>query len=141
MSSYPRVKEFVFDIEKVIEIPTWQTGRLDLVSLELYGNTRFYKALAQANGIRVRGGYRVGIRPNEEALASELERKGVPLDEIPSIVNEKILNSRPNDLDWDTYNNISYGYMSDAYGSKSLSVPTFESASAFLDKFEFILLD
>lgn len=141
MSSYPRVKDFDFEIDRVIEIPAWQTGRLDLIALEIYGDTRYYKALAQANDIRVRGGYRAGIRTNEEALASELQRKGVPLEDIPAIVSEKILTSRPNELDWDGYNNISYGYISDAYETKGIAVPTPESANAFLDRFEFIVLD
>jgi len=138
MSNYPRIKEFDFDIEKSVTVLAWQIGRLDLVALDLYGDTRFYKALAAANQIRVRGGYRVGIRPNDEAIASELERKGVPLEDIPDMVNEKILNSRPNNLDWDTYNNITYGYVSDAYGNKLLYVPSFESADAYLQKYEYI---
>lgn len=138
MSSFPRIKEFQFDIERTITIPAWQTGRLDLLAVEVYGDTRFYKVLAAANNIRVRGGYRNGIRPNEEALASELQRKGVPLEDIPKIVNQKILNARPNDFDWDTYNNISYGYMSDAYAELTLVIPTYESANKYLDRFEFI---
>jgi hypothetical protein len=140
MNSYPRVKQFEFDIERVIYVPAWQTGRLDLVAIDVYGDSRFYKVLAAANDIRMRGGYRVGIRPNEEAIASELERKGIPLDEIPDMVNQKILNSRPNNLDWDSYNNISYGYVSDASADTQLLVPTFESADAYLQRYEYIEL-
>jgi len=138
MASFPRVIDFEFNIDRTITIPEWQVGRLDLVAIEVYGNARFYKAIAAANNIRVRGGYRVGIRPNEEAIASELERKGVPLEDIPDMVNEKILNSRSNNLDWYQYNNITYGYVSDSYGSRLLSIPTFESADSYLQRYEYI---
>lgn len=140
MNSYPRVKKFEFEIERVLYVPAFQTGRLDLVAIEVYGDYRFYKVLAAANNIRISGGYRVGIRPNEDAIASELERKGVPLDEIPDMVNKKILNSRPNNLDWDTYNNISYGYVSDVSDGIQLLVPTFTSADAYLQRYEYIEL-
>jgi hypothetical protein len=138
MNSYPRIKEFEFDINKTASVLEWQVGRLDLVALDLYGDTRFYKALAAANQIRVRGGYRVGIRPNREALISELQRKGVSATEIPAIVDEKLLNARSNNLDWDSYNNITYGYVSDTYGNRLLYVPTFESADAYLQRYEYI---
>lgn len=138
MSSYPRIKEFTFDIASTFRVPAWQTGRLDLIAIEVFGDSRFYIALAAANNIRVRGGYRNGIRPQKEALTSELQRKGVPEEDIPAMVNEKILNSRPNNFNWDDYNNISYGYMSDTYSELSLLIPTFESADKYLQTYEYI---
>ena len=138
MSSYPRIKEFTFDIASTFKVPAWQTGKLELIAVEVFGDSRFYIALAAANNIRVRGGYRNGIRPQREALTSELQRKGIPEKDIPKMVNEKILNSRPNDFDWDDYNNISYGYMSDTYVTLNLLVPTFESAEKYLQQYEYI---
>ncbi len=67
--------------------------------------------------------------------------KGVPIEDIPEIVNQKILNSRPNNFDWSDYNNVSYGYLSDAYGEFELLVPSFESANKYLDRFEFLVID
>jgi len=138
MSSFPRIKQFKFDIASTFKVPAWQTGRLDLIAIEVYGDSRFHIALAAANNIRLSSGCRTGIRPSNEALTLELQRKGVPLADIPAIVNEKILNSRPNNLDWDDYNNISYGYMSDTYATLGLLVPTFESADKYLQTYEYI---
>jgi len=136
--TFPRIKEFDFDIEKTFTVPSHLVGRLERIAFELYGDHRYYKPLAVANKIKLSHGFRVGIRPLEDALNIELKAEGLSDREVEEQFNEKINNKRINDLDWLNFFDVSSGYVSGVSERDVLLVPTFESATLFLNQFEFI---
>ncbi len=135
---FPRIKEFEFDIEKTYEVPTHLVGRLHKIAYELFGEVKFYKPLAAANGIKLSHGLRPGIRTVEDALRLELKNDGYTDEQIDPIVFEKMSEKRLSDLDWNNYYDVSYGYVSDVTEGLLLAVPTFQSAVLYLDTYEII---
>lgn len=70
---FPRIKQFTFDIDRTYIVPDSKNGRADLIALDVYGNPTFYKPLCEANDIKLPYGLRIGLRPIEEALRTELK--------------------------------------------------------------------
>lgn len=136
--SYPRIKQFNFDIEKTYTVPSHLVGRLERIAYDIYGEYRYYKPLALANKVKLSHGFRVGIRRVEDALRTELKAEGLNESQVEEIFNEKMNIKRDNDLDWLNYFDVSYGYISEVRAGAVLLVPTFESATQFLNKYEFI---
>jgi len=136
--SFPRLIKFKFDIDRTYTVPENRAGKLLLIAYEIFGDVRFYKALAGANNIRLTTGCRVGIRPVEEALRLELQNDGYSGEELDNLIYEKMLNTRVGNSDWNNYYNTTYGYMSDVTAGLLLLVPTFETAVEYLDKYEII---
>jgi len=136
--SFPRLKKFKFDIERTYVVPENRTGKLLLIAYEIFGNVRMYKPLAEANNIKLVTGCRIGIRPIEEALRIELQNDGYSGEELENLIYEKILNTRVCNSDWNNYYNTTYGYMSDVTAGLVLLVPTYETAVAYLDRYEVI---
>ena len=136
--NFPRIKEFDFDIERTFTVPAHLVGRLPRIAFELFGDHRYYKPLAAANNIKLSHGYRTGIRRVEDALRIELKDQGLSEQETEQQFNEKMNEKRLNDFDWFAYSDVSYGYLSEVNHRDVLLVPTFESATQYLNQFEFI---
>jgi hypothetical protein len=138
MSGFPRIKENKFDIDRYYTVPSHLTGRLDLIALDVYNNVKMYKVLAAANNIRIPMGCRYGIRQTRDALETELSNDGVSDANLNSAVDVVLDEKRYNDYDWDGYNNITLGYISEVYAGRLLLVPTYETAVNWLRKYEYI---
>ena len=137
--SFPRlIKKFKFDINSTYTVPENRVGKLLLIAYEIFRDVRFYKPLAAANNIKLVTGCRIGIRPIEEALRIELQNDGYSGEELENLIYEKILNTRVCNSDWNNYYNTTYGYMSDVTAGLVLLVPTYETAVAYLDRYEVI---
>ena len=136
--TFPRIKEFNFDIDKTFVVPSQLVGRLDRIAFELFGEHRYYKPLASANNIKMSHGFRTGIRLVEDSLKIELKDKGLNDNQVDEVFNEKMNNKRSNGFDWLNYYDVSYGYVSEVEEGLVLLVPTFESATQYLNQFEFI---
>lgn len=136
--SFPRLKKFNFDIESTYKVPADRVGKLLLIANEKYGDVRYYKAIAEANNIRLSAGCRNGIRPVEEALRLELANDGYSETEIENLVYEKMVEKRISQSDWNNYHDTRYGYISDVSEGTTLLIPTFETATAYLDRYEII---
>ena len=135
---FPRVKKFEFDINRSYTIPVHLVGRLHRISYDIYGNIPYYKALAAANNIRLNGGFRAGIRPVKEALTIELKNEGKSDEDIKKIISEKSKTGRTTYLDWTSYEDVTYGYISEVTEGRILLVPRPESARLYLDLYETI---
>lgn len=140
MATFPRIKKFTFQIERFYQIPGYLTGRMDLISLELYNNIKMYKPLAAANNMRNVMGTRYGIRQTVDALRNELVQAGVSDANLDAQIDSIMDNKRLNAFDWYGYENITSGYITDAYEGRVLQVPTFESANRWLNQYQFIQL-
>jgi len=136
--NYPRIKEFDFDIEKTFKVPSHLVGRLSRIAFQLFGDFKYYKPLAAANDIKLSSGFRVGLRPIEKALDTELKEDGFTEREREELIFNKMGDKRINDLDWYNYFDVSYGYMSEVSEGRLLLVPSFSSATQYLNQFEFI---
>lgn len=135
---FPRVRDFSFEYESVYEVPANRIGRLDLISYDKYGNYRFYKAIAAANNIRNTTGARPGIRPLRESIERELIAQGLSGDALVSAINDKIDSHISTVNDWNRYGDSYNGYSSDVYEGRALFIPTFDSASKWISKYEFL---
>lgn len=72
MPSFPRFIDFSFVYERSYKIPAEFAGRLDLLANDIYGDVRFYKPLAAANGIRGALGMRNGLRTLRTSIQNDL---------------------------------------------------------------------
>lgn len=138
---FPRIKKFTFQIERFYQIPGHLTGRLDLISLELYNNVKMYKPLAAANNMRNVMGTRYGIRQTVDALRNELIQSGVSDANLDSEIDRVMESKRLNAYDWYGYENFTSGYITEAYEGRTLLVPTYESANRWLNQYQFIQPD
>jgi len=135
--AYPFLSVNQFDYQISYTIPNTLTGRLDLIAQALYGYDYFYKPLAVANGIAMPMGCRLGIRKTYDAIRNELYQdglRGVDLEVAYNIIITERINS---DYDWYMYVDSTAGMVSDAYGGRIIQVPTFESANAWLLKYQY----
>jgi hypothetical protein len=135
---FPRIKEFKFDIKDTYTVPSKYVGRLHRIAFELYGDYKYYKPLAAANNIKLTHGFRVGIRTVQEALETELKNDEIDENEIEATVDTKMSDKRISGFDWYDYSDVSYGYISEVTEGRLLYVPTFNSATTYLNQFEFI---
>ena len=124
---FPRLRDKSFDFIDVITVPSYQTGRLDLVCSEKYSEPRTYKVLAAANGIVDTMSTRPGIRPADEALRNELVLRGVPDNEMDQ-VTEQIKNTRV----MGEYD----GNITDVFSDRTLVVPSPESAVKWFERYD-----
>lgn len=135
---FPRIKEFKFDIEKSYVVPSHFVGRLHKIAFELFGSYKFYKPIASANDIKLTHGLRGGIRPTEIALQNELKQENLSDQEFADAFIEKISVKRINNMDWNNYYDVSYGYLSEVIEGRVLAIPTYNSAVQYLNQFEFL---
>ena len=133
---FPRLRDKSFDFIDVTTVPSYQTGRLDLVCSEKYSEPRTYKVLAAANGIVDTMSTRPGIRPADEALRNELVLRGVPDNEMDQ-VTEQIKNTRVmGEYDWKGYLNVNDGNITDVFSDRTLVVPSPESAVKWFERYD-----
>jgi hypothetical protein len=135
---FPRIKEFKFDIKDTYTVPSQYVGRLHKIAFELYGDYKYYKPLAAANGIKLTHGFRIGIRPVQKALEIELKNEEMDENQIADEIDTKMGEKRISGFDWYDYSDVSYGYISEVTEGLLLYVPTFNSATTYLNQFEFI---
>ena len=135
--SYPNLFNLGFSFNGTYEIPAKYVGRLDRIAYELYGYARMYKPLAVANLIALPHGYRVGVRKDIEAVRNELYQDGLRGSELERTVNDVMMSLDQTVYDWNSYGDVYYGIVSDCYEGRILQVPTFESANAWMLKYEY----
>lgn len=132
-NNFPRLKEFKFGVYKTYKVPVNFVGRLDLIAFEQYGNPLFYKVLAAANNIRTSIGVRYGVRSTEESLFREFKQTGKYSDEeIYFLIKEKLFNTIGSTYDWNEYTNTSYGYISEVYEGRVLTIPPIDDANRWM---------
>ena len=137
-TQYPRFKPYRFDFEKTYIVPPELTGRLDLVSAQVYGSTNMYRPIAAFNHIIPTMGTRTGIRPFEESVRNELYLDGLRGEALITAVAEALQEHRTNDYDWFYYTDVSYGYMFPINSGDILYLPTFQSADEWMRQYEMI---
>lgn len=135
---YPRIKPFSFNIMTTYSVPAYHVGRLDLISVLFYNDTRYYKAIAAANNINLSYGVRVGIRPDYIAIRNELTMKGYTGTELEAEYNRLMDIGRTTNYDWMAYDNNSYGYISDVYENRLLFIPDNSTADLYLQRYEYL---
>ena len=133
---FPRLRDKTFDYIDLITVPSYQTGRLDLVCSDKYAEPRTYKVLAAANGIVDTMSTRPGIRAADDALRNELILRGAPRNEIGRLT-EKIKTLRVmGEYDWKSYRNVSDGNITDVTSGRMLMVPSPESAVKWFERYD-----
>lgn len=136
--TFPRIKKFNFNIATTYEVPSYYVGRLDMISLEIFQNVRMYKSIAAANNIKLTHGTRTGIRPVNISIRNELIMKGYTGESLELEYQRLLDDARTTNLDWLSYDNTSYGYMSEVYEGRILLIPDFATADLYLQQFEYI---
>ena len=134
---FPFITENLFDYDAPFVVPTTMVGRLDLISQSLYGFIYFYKPLAIANGIVMPMGARSGIRKTSDSIRNELYLDGLRGNQLEIEYNMIMQNRLSTNNDWDLYSDVSSGMFSDVYEGRVLQVPTFQSANAWLLKYQY----
>ena len=132
MAMFPRFTDFKFAYERSYSIPPEFAGRLDLLAQDIYGDVRFYKPLAAANGLRGAFGMRNGIRTLRDAIQNDL----TATDNVTSSVDDVIDGHNPGLLDWNYYGETASGYFTEAYAGRVINIPTLQNALAWLTQFE-----
>lgn len=135
---YPRIKPFNFNIMTSYTVPAYHVGRLDLISILFYNNVRYYKVIASANNINLSYGVRTGVRPDSVAIRNELVMKGYTGYDLEMEYNRLVENGRLTNFDWMSYDNNSYGYISDVSEGKFLLIPDNASADLYLQQYEYL---
>lgn len=135
---YPRIKPATFNIMTTYKVPAYHVGRIDLISVLFYNDTRYYKVIVAANNINLSYGVRTGIRPEPIAIRNELIMKGYSGDELENEYDRLMDNGRLTDYDWMAYDNNSYGYISEVYENRLLLIPDNASADLYLQRYEYL---
>ena len=126
---FPRIKTFNFDIKTSRTVTSEFEGRLDLIALDIYGDIRYYKPLAAANGIRNPFGARAGIRTFKEAIIKDNNNIS---SNIEDILDEYDISLST----WYNYGDFNRGYYTEVYSGRVLLIPTDHSALLWLKQFE-----
>lgn len=132
---FPRLRNKDFSYVDTFSIPTYQTGRLDLVCSDMFDEPRTYKVIAAANGIVETMTSRPGIRPSTEALENELVLRGVKPSDAPKVAKEidevRVLGV----MDWKAYGNVTDGNITDVDPARIMFVPSPDSAVAWFERY------
>lgn len=143
LATFPRFTEFNFTIGSVHTVTAAESGRLDRVSISVYGFPAGYIVLAAANALRCSYGQRMALRPMRESIRVELLNDGVsPVgidDKIDAIIASCPGSDGSSEANWYDYGDILNGYASDIYIGRLLLVPTDASAQAFFNTYRTIL--
>lgn len=129
---FPRIKQFSFKYKTSMLVPAEYVGRLDLIALKEYGDIRYYKPIAAANGIKNPIGTRLGIRIHKEAIAKDL----IETNNVNSTVDDVVDKHISSINDWNAYGDFSTGYVTDVYEGRLLNLPTEQSAITWLNQYE-----
>lgn len=132
MATFPRFVDFNFVYEKSYTIPADFAYRIDLLANDIYGDVRFYKPLAAANGLRGAFGMRNGIRTLRESIQNDLTET----ENVILTVDDVIDTHNGGLLDWNFYGETTSGYFSDAYAGRLINIPTLQNALAWLTQYE-----
>lgn len=130
--SFPRIKQFNFKFKTTKVITPEYVGRLDLFALHEYGDIRYYKPIAAANGIKNPIGTRAGIRTLRESIQSDL----VDTNNVILTVDDALDTHNVSVADWNRYGDMSNGYYTEVYEGRLLYIPTDQSAVAWLNQYE-----
>lgn len=128
---FPRITKFKFVFSESMNIGPDYVGRLDKLAIDIYGDIRYYKPLAAANGIGCVLGFRTGVRPYNIAVTKDINDNNLDL-KLDDVKDNHI----PNVNDWNSYGDVSSGYSSDVYLGRLIYVPTIQSARDWLQEFE-----
>ena len=134
--NFPRLRTKNFSYADTFSVMPYQAGRLDYIVQSRYGQPRAYKVFAAANGIIDAGTTRPGIRPATEALENELVLRGVRPANVKKVAEKidevRVLGTK----DWLSYGNLSDGNITDVYPNRIMFVPTPETATAWLQRYD-----
>lgn len=132
MTTFPRFKPFKFTYKTSVTIDAAYVGRLDLIALEQYGDIRYYKPLAAANGIKYPLYLRYGVRRFDDAVQKDLN----DLNIVDLTVDDVRDSHEPSVMDWNYYGDLSSGYSTEIYEGRVLNIPTNQSAESWLGTYE-----
>ena len=135
--SFPQIFVSQFDYDSSYTVKSNQVGRLDLIANDIYGYVQFYLPLAEANGIVLPQGFRVGMRPLEESIYNQFYAEGLRGAELAAVTADAVANYNLTAYDWLYYGDTTTGIVSDVYENRLLAVPTFDSAYAWLQKYQY----
>ena len=135
---FPRLQPFNFSINSTYKVPLYADGRIDKAAYDVYNYTQAYKPLMRLNNISLGIGMRAGIRPIDEAIATELAIKNNTNDISDAEVNDVSLSLTTNSYDWISYGDVSNGYISDVNLDDVLITPSFDSVERWLRTYQFI---
>ena len=134
--NFPRLRSRNFTYADTFSVMPYQAGRLDYIVQARYGEPRAYKVFAAANGIMDAFTTRPGIRPATEALENELVLRGVSPASAKGMA-EKIDETRVlGTKDWLSYGDLANGNITDVYPNRIMFVPTPETATAWLQRYD-----
>lgn len=135
---FPRLINYKFEAKSTHILKSQETGRVDKVANKVYEYTQMYKPIMWMNNISLGIGMRAGIRPQDEAIANELSIKNKQLKANVEAVQEISLQLTPNQYWWNSYGDLSNGYLCDLTTGDVLLMPTFESGERWLRNYQFI---
>jgi hypothetical protein len=128
---FPRFRSFKFTYSSSIRLDAVYVGRLDRLAEDLFGNVKYYKPIAVANGIKYPIFTRKGIRNYDQSVIKDIDELNIDLslDDIKDQHDNSV-------FDWNNYGDVSSGAFSELYEGKLLNIPTQSSADAWLSKYE-----
>lgn len=130
--SFPRIKQFNFRFKTSKVITPRFVGRLDLFALSEYGEIRYYKPIAAANGIKNPICMRSGIRTLTESIQTDLETTNNVILTVDDVIDSRTIST----ADWNHYGDLSSGCYTEVYDGRLLFLPTEQSAIAWLNQYE-----
>lgn len=128
-----------FEYMDLFNVPSYQTGRLDLIINDRYGEPKTYKVFAAANGILDSFTNRPGIRPSTEALENELVLRGVNPSQAKAEAEEIDEVRVQGSMDWLSYKNMHDGNITDVYSDRIMFVPTPDTAVAWFERYDTLM--
>ena len=132
MATFPRFKPFKFTFKNSVTVDAAYAGRLDLIALDQYGDIRYYKPLAAANGIKYPLYLRYGIRRYDDSVQKDLN----DLNIVDLTVADIRDSHEPGIMDWNYYGDLTSGYSTEVYEGLVLRIPTNQSANLWLSTYE-----
>lgn len=136
---YPRMRARNFTYADTFTVPSYLTGRLDLIVKDNYGEPRAYKVFAAANGIVDAFTTRPGIRPTTEALENELVLRGVKPSEVKEEAEDIDELRVLGDMDWMAYGNMVDGNITDVYSGRIMFVPSPATAVDWFERYNTLI--
>ena len=132
---FPRMRARNFDYMDTFSVPSYLTGRLDLIIKNKFEEPKTYKVFAAANGILDAFTNRPGIRPATEALENELVLRGVTPSNVKKMAEDIDELRVRGSMDWLSYGNMHDGNITDVSPNRLMFVPTPDTAVTWFERY------
>lgn len=129
--TFPRFRSFNFTFSRSIQLDAEYVGRLDRLADDLFGNVKYYKPIAAANGIKYPIFTRKGLRTYDQSVNKDIDELNIDLT-----LNDIKDQHNPSAFDWNHYGDVTSGAFSELYEGRLINIPTQASADAWLSKYE-----